>query len=128
MNETGGDATSGSGNGIPAGETETPASESGTPTATGDVGRIIKTADERKATLDRTLQLWGARGWRIENRSDFQATVAKGKEISHLLHLFLTLITVGLWLILWLVLGVVGGVKRRMITVDEYGNVVEQRL
>jgi hypothetical protein len=26
------------------------------------------------------------------------------------------------------VLGVAGGVKRRMITVDEFGNVVEQRL
>ena len=97
-------------------------------TATGDVGRILKTPDERKAILDRSLQLWGAKGWRIENRSDFQATLAKGKEVSHLLHLFLTLITLGIWLIFWLGLGVLGGVKRRMITVDEFGNVVEQKL
>ena len=67
--------------------------------ATGDVGRIIKSADERKAILDRTLQLWGAKGWRIENRSDFQATVAKGKEISHVLHFFLALFTLGIWLV-----------------------------
>jgi len=94
----------------------------------GDVGRTVKTADERKAVLDSALQRYGAGGWRIENRSDYQATVAKGKEVSHLLHFFLTLFTLGLWLILWLVLGVAGGVKRRMITVDEYGNVLEQKL
>ncbi|MFN8187423.1 MAG: hypothetical protein U0R69_10130 [Gaiellales bacterium] len=96
--------------------------------ASGGSGRILQTADERKATLDRSLQLHGAQGWRIETRSDFQATIAKGKEVSHLLHLFLTLITLGIWLIFWLGLGVLGGVKRRMITVDEYGNVVEQKL
>ncbi len=103
-------------------------SEGQTEMATGDVGRIKKTAEERKAILDSTLQVWGARGWRIENRSDFQATVAKGKEVSHLLHLFLTLITLGIWLIFWLVLGVAGGVRRRLVTVDEFGNVVEQKL
>ena len=48
--------------------------------------------------------------------------------MSHLLHLFLTLITVGIWLIFWLGLGVLGGIKRRMITVDEFGNVVEQKI
>jgi hypothetical protein len=52
--------------------------------------------------------------------SDFQATIAKGKETSHVLHLLLTIFTVGLWLIPWLVLGVAGGVKRKMITIDEY--------
>lgn len=96
--------------------------------ATGDVGRIHKTGDERKAILDRSIQMYGARGWRIETRSDFQATIAKGKEISHVLHFFLSVFTLGIWLLLWLVLGIVGGVKRRMITVDEFGNVVEQKL
>jgi hypothetical protein len=98
------------------------------PAATGDVGTILKTAEERRATLDRTLQLWGAKGWRIETRSEFQATIAKGKEINNLLHLFLTIITLGIWLIFWLGLGIVGGVKRRMITVDEFGNIVEQKI
>jgi hypothetical protein len=96
--------------------------------ATGDVGRIVKTADERRSALDRALQMHGAQGWRIENRSDFQATIAKGKETSHVLHLLLTLVTVGLWLIPWLGLGVLGGVKRRMITIDEFGNLVDQKL
>lgn len=96
--------------------------------ATGDAGRIIQTADERRATLDRALQARGARGWRIETRSEFQATIAKGKEVSHVLHFLLTVFTLGLWLIFWLGLGVLGGVKRRMLTVDEFGNVVDQKL
>ena len=85
-------------------------------------------ADERKANLDRALQNYAAQGWRVESRFDFQATIAKGKNVSHLLHLFLTLISVGIWLIFWLGLGVLGGIKRRMITVDEFGNVVEQKI
>jgi hypothetical protein len=98
------------------------------PSAPTDVSTILRSADERKATLDRTLQNYGAQGWRIETRSDFQATIAKGKEVNNLLHFFLAVITVGLWLIVWLGFGVLGGVKRRMITIDEYGNVVEQKL
>lgn len=86
------------------------------------------TTDERKATLDRSLMHYGAQGWRVETRSDFQATIAKGKEVSHLLHFFLAVITLGLWLIAWLGLGVLGGVHRKMVTVDEYGNLVEQKL
>jgi hypothetical protein len=84
--------------------------------------------EERKARLDRTLQQYGAQGWRIETKSDYQATIAKGKEVNHLLHLFLAIITLGLWLIAWLILGVGAGVKRHMITIDEYGNVVDQKL
>ena len=42
---------------------------------TGDVRRIVETPDERKAGLDSSLQLKGASRWRVENRSDYQATV-----------------------------------------------------
>jgi hypothetical protein len=92
-------------------------------------GRSDKTTDERKAQLDSALQRYGASGWRTENRSDFQATIAKGKEHSHLLHLLLTIFTLGLWgLFVWLPLSIFGGLKRRMVTVDAYGNVDEQKL
>lgn len=96
--------------------------------ATGDVGRIVKDPDERKSILDRALQQYGAQGWRIENRSDFQATIAKGREISHTFHLLLTIFTLGFWLVVWFLVGLLGGNKRRMITIDEYGNVVTQKL
>ncbi len=89
---------------------------------------IAASAEERKAALDRALQTYGAKGWRVETRSDFQATIAKGKELSHVLHIILTLFTIGLWLIVWLGLGIFGRVHRRMITIDEYGQVIEQKL
>jgi hypothetical protein len=85
-------------------------------------------ADGRKATLDRALQRLGAEGWRIETRSDFQATIAKGNRINNTLHLILTIITVGIWGIVWIILAIVGGIKRRMITVDEYGNIIDSTI
>jgi hypothetical protein len=97
--------------------------------ATGDVGRITKTPVERKAALDRSLQVYGAQGWRIENRSDYQATIAQGKDHNHLLHFLLTIFTLGLWgMFVWLPLALFGGLKRKMITIDEYGNTIEQKL
>lgn len=89
---------------------------------------LAKSGDERKSSLDRTLADRGAQGWRIETRSDFQATIATGNRINHVLHLILTLVTVGLWAIVWIILAITGGIKRHMITVDEYGNIVERKI
>jgi hypothetical protein len=94
----------------------------------GEAAGLRRSTEERKATLDSALQRYGAQGWRVETRSEFQATIAKGKEVNHLLHLFLAVITFGLWLIPWLILGVGAGVKRRMVTIDEFGNAVDQKL
>jgi hypothetical protein len=89
---------------------------------------LTRSSDDRKANLDRALQLRGAQGWRIESRSDFQATIAKGEKINNTLHLILTLVTLGLWAIVWIIVAITGGIKRMMVTIDEYGNVVEQKL
>jgi hypothetical protein len=94
---------------------------------TGEPGRA-KTPEERKAMLDSALHLWRAKGFRIENRSDFQATVSKGKEIRHVLHIVLSILSAGLWLIVYIPLWLVTGIRRRMVSVDEYGNTIEQKL
>jgi hypothetical protein len=86
-----------------------------------------KSAEERKAILDSALARAGGRGWRIETRSDYQAMIARGHKVNHILHLLLSIITLGLWLIVWILLGVFGGEKRAMVTVNEQGNVQEQR-
>jgi hypothetical protein len=93
----------------------------------GDPGRI-KTPEERKALLDSALHLWGARGFRIENRSDFQATVSKGKEIRHVLHIVLSFLTGGMWLFVYIPLWLLTGIRRRMVSIDEYGNTIEHKL
>jgi len=101
------------------------ATAAATPAASED---LRKSADERKSALDRVLADRGAQGWRIETRSDFQATIATGKPIHHVLHLILTILTAGLWAIVWIILAITGGIKRHIITIDEYGNVVDQKI
>jgi hypothetical protein len=98
-------------------------------TAAGTVDSGRMPPDDRKAALDRTLQKAGAVGWRIETRSDFQATIATGDRPNHLLHLVLTILTGGLWgLFVWAPVVAFGGLKRRMITIDEYGDVIDNKV
>lgn len=82
-----------------------------------------KTPDERKAILDAAVANTVSGGWRVESRTDFQAVLVKGKNHSHLLHLILTILTLGLWLLVWIPLGIFGGEKRATMTVDAAGRV-----
>lgn len=66
-------------------------------------------------------------GARIESQSDVQAVIVRGSKPNHILHLILTLITLGLWGIIWIAVAVLGGEKRGVIDVDEYGNTNIQR-
>jgi hypothetical protein len=106
--------------------TEEPQASPPTTETGSEVDSIIgsqKSADERKAILARTVTNEVARGWRVESQSDYQAVLMKGKRTSHGLHLFLSIITAGLWLIVWAILAfVVNKDRREIATVDEYGN------
>ena len=82
-----------------------------------------KSTHERKEILGRHISSMVAQGFRVESQSDFQAVMVKGKDVNHILHLILSLVTAGLWLLVWLLLIVTGGEKRSMITVDNFGNV-----
>lgn len=85
-----------------------------------------KTLDERKAILAQQIQMAVARGGRIQSQSDSIVVIMHGKPVNHMLHLFITLITSGIWLIGWIIVAMKGGEKREMITVDEFGNVLTQ--
>lgn len=37
------------------------------------------TAEEREAILDSTIRAWAPDGWRVETRSQFQATMISGR-------------------------------------------------
>lgn len=49
--------------------------------------------------------------------------LAKGNRPNHVLHLILTILTVGIWGIVWILLAAFGGEERVLMTVDEYGTV-----
>lgn len=90
---------------------------------------LVKISPEKRTELlDGALIYFAKGGWRVESRSEFQATLAKGKPTTHVLHLLLTILTLGWWLIMWLVLGIGGGVKRKVITITEYGLMDEQKV
>jgi hypothetical protein len=87
-----------------------------------------KTAEERKELLARTVSSQIAAGGRVESQSDFQAVLVHGKKVNHVLHLILTLVTLGMWAIVWIILVAAGGEKRSLVAVDEYGNTGVQQL
>ena len=85
-------------------------------------GSQQKSPEDRKEALANAVATAVAQGKRIESQSDYQAIVVKGKRVNHILHLLLTLITVGFWVLVWIPLVIWGGEKREIIRVDEYGN------
>ncbi len=93
-----------------------------------EVSTTHRTADERKVILSQQLQAAAARGMRIESQSDFQAVLVEGKPVNHVLHAILTIFTCLLWGIVWAIIAATGGEKREMVVVDEFGNVVWQKL
>lgn len=94
-----------------------------------EVSTTRRTADERKVILAQQLQTAAARGLRIESQSDFQAVLVEGQPVNHTLHAILTIFTCLLWGIVWAIIAATGGEKRQMVVVvDEFGNVLWQKL
>jgi hypothetical protein len=88
-----------------------------------------KSASERKELLARSVQSHVAQGYRVESAAgDYGAVLIKGHKPNHLMHLLITLCTLGVWSIGWLIRISMGGEKRLMLAVDEYGNVLPQKI
>ena len=77
------------------------------------------TDQERKELLNWEVGLRVLQGYRVESQTDFQAVLVSGRRVNHLLHFFISLFTLGFWLIVWLALGLFGGEKRVVVRVDE---------
>ena len=87
-----------------------------------------KTAEERRALLAQAIQSQVVAGGRVESQSEFQAVVIKGHKVNHVLHFIIGFFTFFLWWIVWLVISLTGGEKRELVSVDEFGNVLVQRI
>lgn len=77
---------------------------------------------ERRAILAQRIAEQAGHGYRVESQMEFQAIMVRGHRTNHVLHLILSVLTLGLWLIVWFAVAAFGGEKREMIVVDEYGN------
>jgi hypothetical protein len=80
----------------------------------------------RQERLNQAIAAELARGGRIESQTGSSAVVVRGNRVNHILHLLLTLITLGIWVIVWLIISASGGERRRIINADPYGNVSTQ--
>lgn len=81
------------------------------------------TSDDRQELLNAAVAKEARHGWSIQSQSATQASLVKGKPTSHLLHLILTIITLGVWLIVWILVVIFGGQKTKVLTVDVAGHV-----
>ena len=83
-----------------------------------------RTTEERQVLLGQEIQHMVRAGYRVESQVANQAVLVKGRRPNHLLHLILGVVTISLWwLFVWLPLVLFGGEKRRVVTVDTFGNV-----
>jgi cytochrome b561 len=90
---------------------------------TSEPGRSTLTMEERQQVLNRYVAEATRQGWRVMSQAPTQAQLVSGKPTSHLLHLVLTLITLGIWAIVWILVAIFGGEKQRFVSVDEWGTV-----
>lgn len=82
------------------------------------------TIEQRRLILASKVAAQVRKGWTVESQTDYQATLTKGHRPNHLLHLILTVLTLGLWAIVWIVVALTNRVKHKVITVDEFGHVL----
>jgi hypothetical protein len=83
---------------------------------------LISRAD-RTHTLEGEAGYFVAKGWRVRTITPTEATLVKGEPISHGVHIFFSIATVGLWLLVYVPLLIFGGEKHKHISVDEQGRV-----
>lgn len=81
------------------------------------------TPEERTRALDNYILTAGQQGWRVASQSATSAQLLKGKPTNHVLHLILSIVTLGAWLIVWALVVIFAGQKQRTVMVDEYGRV-----
>jgi hypothetical protein len=86
-----------------------------------------KSPEERKTILDRAfagtfLEAGRRVARRVEGQSEYEVVLVRGRRSEHRLHLWITILTVGLWGPVWLAVWLAQREKREIASVDEYGN------
>ena len=82
-----------------------------------------KISDSEKANkLAMAISSEVSKGWRVESQSQVQAVLVKGKNINHTLQIFLSVITLGFWLIVYLPIYFTNRRQTKIVRVDDFGN------
>ena len=82
-----------------------------------------KITDGEKANkLAMAISTEVSKGWRVESQSAVQAILVKGKNINHTLQIFLTVITLGVWLVVYVPIYFTNRRQTKIVRVDDFGN------
>lgn len=96
----------------------------------------IITEQSRKRKLADYIRMSCAKGWIVESQNDFNAVLFSGKKCNHTLWALITflggIVSFGLLFIIggitWLILAIAQGEKRIMLHIDEFGEIITQKL
>lgn len=91
-----------------------------------NVPRVLS-PEERRAVLAQAVQRHVLSGGRVQSQTDQNAVILWGSKPNHVLHLILTLVTMGLWVFIWIIVALAVKETRTLVAVDDFGNVLEQR-
>lgn len=85
---------------------------------------------QRQQALATAVQQEVTRGGRVESQGPYNAIIRYGKDINHVLHLILTLVTCSVWGLVWLALVINQMVQKKAVSlqVDPFGNVLRQEM
>jgi hypothetical protein len=99
-------------------------------TVVPDLGPSQVSDSSRKARLAQAIQQEVVAGGRVEAQGEFNAILRFGKPVNHVLHLILTVITLGMWALVWIIVWVVAVLQTGTVTlnVDEFGNLLRQKI
>jgi hypothetical protein len=79
----------------------------------------MTTDAERREALDGAVRRALEKGARLESRTDYSAVLVVDNKPNHLLHLVLSIVTLGIWLLTWLLIVRRGNEARIQVSVDE---------
>ena len=102
-----------------------PAPPAAAPPVAQEQPTVVKwDSERRKQALATAIANEVRAGWNVQSQSDYQAVMnIPAEKTNHILHLILTILTLGLWIIVWIALVIIHkGEQREVISVDEYGN------
>ena len=74
--------------------------------------------------MDQAVAQYVSKGWAVESRTDTQAVLTRKPRIGWFWNILLTVLTGGLWLIVVVSKLINRKVERRVLTVDESGQLV----
>jgi hypothetical protein len=79
----------------------------------------MATDAERRDTLDAAIHRALERGARLDSRMEFSAILVVASTPNHVLHLVLSIVTFGIWLLAWLLVVLRGKERRILVSVDD---------